>query len=60
MAFKMKKFSGFGNKKTPLKKEEEKEKTSNFDKFATIGKLQAEGKEVARKGSKKIGLKDVL
>ena len=45
MAFKMKKFSGFGNKKTPLKKEEEKEKTSNFDKFAKIGRLQAESKE---------------
>ena len=56
----MKKFSGFGNKKTPLKKEEEKEKTSNFDKFAKIGRLQAESKEVARKGSKKIGLKAVL
>jgi hypothetical protein len=45
MAFKMKKFSGFGN--SPIRKEEEKT-TSTFDKFSKIGKMQADTKKIAK------------
>ena len=51
MAFKMKKFSGFGNKKTPLKK-------MDFKDFQSLGKLQADSKKAAEK--KDLTMKDVI